>query len=119
MVIQVFFLDKEKYNSVSLRERIISDILGYEANWIFHDKVIDILTTRYPMESRDADEKCQIDSMLAARNTSFECKRRLIKLYESEFGKIPDKVTDEIKEIAFEYAQVALKSCKWIDTEEK
>ena len=115
MLIEHFFLDKEKYKTLSLKNRMIVDMIAYKANYIFSDTVIDIKVKEHPNDWRtNQDVYATIKDMKSQRDIGFEGKYHLERLYESEFGSITETVKTFIEESAKTYADVALKSFGWI-----
>lgn len=119
MLINELFIDHEKENK-PLQMKILEDIISYEANWIFANTAIDILVKREPdYHNRDANTKARIDSFLANKEAAFEGKWHLEQLFESEYGTLHEESKMIIKEVANEYATIALEKFGWNKKEEK
>ena len=113
-MIQELFMD---YNGSSMKDKIIKDIVGYKANWIFAKTVIDILVKRNPDYRDNPNAKCQMDIFLADKETAFEGYYHLEKLYESEYGEMSDTFKEAIKVVAEEYANIPLVKFGWVKEE--
>ena len=115
MLITEFF-SNHKSEKKDIQMKILEDIISYKANYIFADKVIDILAKRNPdYDNRDEDTKFKIRDFQADRNTAFEGGYHLRVLYESEYGKITDDIEKTMKEVAESFANAALASYGWIE----
>lgn len=110
-MIQELFMD---YGNSNMQNKILRDIIGYKANWIFAYTVIDILVKQNPDYRDDPNAKCQMDGFLADRETAFEGYYRLKKLYESEYGEMSDTSKEVIKVVAEEYANIPLVKFGWV-----
>jgi len=118
MLIEGFFLGKEKYKTLSLKNRMIMDMVAYEANYIFADTVIDIKVKNHPNDWRtNQNVYTTIKDMQSRRDIGFEGKYHLERLYESEFGLITETIKTFIDESAKTYADTALKAYGWIKEE--
>lgn len=115
-MIHNFFMEYKKGDSMQLK--IIKDIIAYEANRLFADKVIEILVKRNPDYEKDVNAKCAISDFRCQWETSFEGKYHLMKLYESEWGEIPEQIIKQIKETSAVIANTTLISYGWIKEKE-
>lgn len=118
MIMNEFFLDKAKYKSMPIMQRMLYDLIAYEANWIFADTVIDILVKQNPDYMDDPNEKCRVDEFVKNRETAWTGKWYLQRLFESEYGEMSDEIKANIKEVATEYANIPLVKFGWIKEEE-
>lgn len=114
MIINEFFKDKKDYKAMPMMQRMISDMIAYEANWIFADTVIGILVKQNPDYYDNADDLLRIREFQANKETSFTGKWYLTRLFESEYGEITDEVKKAIKEVAAIYANIPLVKFGWI-----
>lgn len=108
MMNMAFFLDDKKYKSLSLHDRMISDIVGYKANQMFYDAVIDIL-----VKEEEKDDS-RLRDFVNDRNTSIHDYVMMKRLYESEFGTLSG--SKEIDSFAKSIADHALEAFGWVKT---
>ena len=118
MLSHIFDASKEVYNSAVMPMKIIYDIISAEANATFSSKVSYIVSKRnWGKNEFDPNDRVTCEHMNADMEAAVYASCTLRHLYESEYGKISDEVEAKIKEIASDYANIALRKCGWIKEE--
>lgn len=118
MLSHIFDTSKEIYTNASMPMKIIYDIISAEANAKFSSEVSHILAKRnWGREEFDPNDRITSQHMHADMKAAVYASCTLRNLYESEYGKISDEIEAKINEIAYEYANIALKKCGWIKEE--
>lgn len=117
-MIHTYAVEGKEYEELSLQARFHADMIAEMAEVKFADKVIDIIVNRYPfgkaMERMTDDEKSRIESMLGIREAGFNAYHALLKIYESEFGKIEEVHRKNIDTIADAASDTKLYMNHWI-----
>ena len=115
MLSRIFDASEETYKNASMPIKIIYDIISAEANAKFSSEVSHIVSKRnWGKDEFDPNDRVTCQHMNADLEAAVYASCTLRHLYESEYGKINDEVEAKIKEIALDYANIALRKCGWI-----
>ena len=102
-------LTTKELRELPLKERFLTCMLAEKANVKFSGSIIDILVARNDMD--------RLKYFQEERRDSWEAYHVIKKLYQTEYGMIPEEIDKALDDSARELAEKTLIKCGWKEVE--